>query len=64
MPEPHPWFQPLHRRVLTMVVCLILLGIELYAQDPLWLAIAVGINAYAVWHFFLSDDYKPDDGER
>ncbi len=57
------WFRPLHRRVLTMAACVALLVFELFQQEPLWLVIAVAINAYAAWDFFLSGDYDgPSDG--
>lgn len=56
-PEPHPWLQPLYRRVLLFIVTLAWLGFELIQQDPLWLTIAVGVVLYAGWDFFLRGVY-------
>ncbi|MDQ2696952.1 MAG: DUF3329 domain-containing protein [Pseudomonadota bacterium] len=54
---PHPWLQPLHRRVLTTLVCAGWLIFELFQQEPLWLFLAFAMTAYAVWDFFLSGNY-------
>lgn len=56
--KPHPWFNPLYRRILTMLFCLIWLGIEAYS-DPggLWTLMALAVTAWGVWDFFLAGHY-------
>jgi hypothetical protein len=57
--QPHPWLRPLHRRVLTTLVCLLWVGFELW-QEPggIWLLIGLAVTGYAVWDFFLSGNYR------
>lgn len=57
--QPHPWLEPLHRRVLTTLVCVAWVAFELW-QDPggIWLLIGLGVTGYAVWDFFLSGNYR------
>ena len=56
--QPHPWFNPLYRRVLTACVCVIWLAVEAYS-DPgsIWSLLAMGVTAWAVWDFFLAGHY-------
>lgn len=49
---------PLHRRVITMAVCVLWLVIELIGQQPLWMVIAGAVNLYAIWEFFLGPNYR------
>ena len=67
MTQPHPWLEPLHRRVITLAVCLAWLIFELLQQEPLWLVLAAAASTYALWDFFLSGHYpirsKSADGE-
>ena len=56
--EPHPWFVPLHRRVITMAICVFWLVIELIGQQSVWLIIAGAVNGYAIWEFFLGPNYR------
>ncbi|HET8726927.1 MAG TPA: DUF3329 domain-containing protein [Alphaproteobacteria bacterium] len=56
--SPHPWLQPLHRRVLVMAVCVGWLVFEVIQQDPLWLFIAVAATGYGTWDLFLSGNYR------
>ena len=55
---PHPWFQPLWRRLLTTLVCLAWLGFELWQGEALWLILAAAFSIYALWDFFLSGNYQ------
>jgi hypothetical protein len=57
MPEPHPWFEPFHRRVATLAVCVVWLGFELWQGTLLWLMLASAATGYAVWELFLSGRY-------
>jgi hypothetical protein len=52
MTEPHPWLEPLHRRVITLIVCLAWLVFELLQRETLWLVMATAASAYALWDFF------------
>jgi hypothetical protein len=57
--QPHPWLKPLHRRVGTTVVCVAWLGFETWQEmGGLWFWLAAGATAYAIWDFFLSDNYR------
>lgn len=59
---PHPWLNPLHRRVLVLAVCLLWLGVETYFGGGFWQLLAVLVTAYAVWDFFLRGAYPIDPG--
>lgn len=54
-PSYHPWFRPLYRRVLVLLVCVGWLAFEITQQDPFWLLMAGAATGYAVWDFFLRD---------
>ena len=56
--EPHPWFIPLYRRVITMAICVAWLVFELVGQQPFWLIMAGAVNVYAIWEFFLGPNYR------
>ena len=56
--EPHPWFVPLYRRILTMAFCVAWLLFELIGEQSFWLVIAAAVNAYALWEFFLGPAYR------
>ena len=56
--EPHPWFIPLYRRVITMAICVAWLVFELVGQQPFWLIMAGAVNVYAIWEFFLGPSYR------
>lgn len=66
-----PWFRPLYRRVLTLLVLggwgvfewLVPLGVSFGGE--LWLIFVAALFAYAFWGFFLSGYYSaqpPGDG--
>jgi len=57
--QPHPWLQPLYRRVLTTIACVLWVGFEIW-QEPgsLWFWIALFAAGYALWDFFLSGNYR------
>lgn len=57
--QPHPWLQPLYRRVLTTLVCVFWVGFEAW-QEPgsLWFWIVLFAAGYALWDFFLSGNYS------
>lgn len=55
----HPWFEPLHRRVLVTLLCAGWLAFEAwYAPGGLWFWLALAAVAYALWDFFLSGHYR------
>jgi hypothetical protein len=55
--EPHPWLQPLGRRVAIFALCLGWLAFELYQGDRLWIVMVAAASAYALWDFFLRGAY-------
>ena len=45
----HPWFRPLHRRVLTVAFCAAWLAYEAWEQPgSLWFWLVLGFTVYAV----------------
>ena len=64
--RPHPWFQPLYRRVLVMLFCAGWTAWEgYYDASSMWFLLMLGVTAWAAWDFFLSGNYtpKPAGGE-
>jgi hypothetical protein len=58
--KPHPWLQPLYRRVLVTLFCLAWTVWEgVYDASSIWFLLMLGISAWAVWDFFLSGNYAP-----
>ena len=56
--KPHPWLQPLYRRVLVTLFCVAWTAWEgIYDAGSIWFLLMLGITAYAVWDFFLSGNY-------
>ncbi|WP_274626843.1 DUF3329 domain-containing protein [Arvimicrobium flavum] len=53
----HPFFRPLWRRVLLVVVCIGWAIFEFVNGAQLWGMIALAFAAYAVWAFFIA--YNP-----
>ena len=60
--QPHPWFNPLYRRILTAAFCILWLGFEAH-NDPgsMWTLIFTGISAWAIWDFFLAGRYPVEE---
>lgn len=48
------FFRPLWRRIAVVVVCLVWAGLELWHGEQLWIFIALGLAAYAVWNFLIA----------
>ncbi len=57
MSQPHPWLQPLHRRVITIAACVGWLVFELTQGQSIWLFLAIATTGYGVWELFLSGNY-------
>jgi hypothetical protein len=56
--KPHPWLQPLYRRVLVTLFCVAWTIWEgIYDARSIWFLLMLGITAWAVWDFFLSGNY-------
>jgi hypothetical protein len=55
--KPHPWFEPLYRRVLTTAFCVSWLIFELFQGDSFWLILVAAATGFALWDFFLSGNY-------
>ena len=60
--EPHPWLEPIGRRIGVTVLCALWLGFELWT-DPssIWSMLAVFASGWAIWDFFLSGNYRTTD---
>jgi hypothetical protein len=53
--QQHPFYKPLWRRVVIVLVIAGWLGFELYTgQGGLWVALSGGMLAYAIYIFFLT----------
>lgn len=51
----HPFYRPLWRRILIVAVAAGWTVFELVVGgNPMWLVIAIGILAYAVWSFLIT----------
>lgn len=51
----HPFYKPLWRRVVIVLTIVAWLGFEIYQRSSgLWMAIAAGTLAYAVYTFFIA----------
>ena len=52
--QDHPFFKPLWRRVAIVALVAAWLAVEVfYVRDSLWIMVAAGMLAYAVWTFLL-----------
>ncbi len=59
--EPHPWFQPIARRIGIVIICFLWLGIEIWAAPgSLWSLVAACVCGWAVWDLLLSGKYRTD----
>jgi hypothetical protein len=62
--QPHPWLKPIGRRIGTTIVCIAWLGFEAWQEiGGLWFWLAAGATAYAIWDFFISDNYRDKPAE-
>ena len=48
------FFRPLWRRVVVTAICIVWAIAELIGHDGLWIAITLGLTAYAVWTLFIT----------
>ena len=66
--QQHPFYKPLWRRVVIVLVIAVWFGFELYmGGGGLWLALAAGSLGYAVYTFFLTwpkDEGPKDEGPK
>ena len=52
--QDHPFFKPLWRRVAIVALVAAWLAVEVfYVRDSLWIMVAAGMLAYAIWTFLL-----------
>ena len=53
--QKHPFFQPLWRRIVLVVVVAAWLSFEVfYTYDTLWMSVATVMLIYGVWTFFIN----------
>lgn len=50
----HPWFRPMWRRVLVVVIPAIIAAVDIYHGNFGWALIFGGLAAYAVYIFFIA----------
>lgn len=56
-----PFFRPVWRRVVTVLVLALWTGVELVMGNPYWALLAGGIGVYAIY-VFAFDFEPPEDG--
>jgi len=60
-----PWFKPLYRRVIVLLLPIGMLIFELVvSQDQFWMLIWLAALGYAVWTFFINFDNELAKAER
>jgi len=53
--QKHPFFQPLWRRIVLVVLVAAWLAFEvIYTQSTLWMSVATVMLVYGIWTFFLT----------
>jgi hypothetical protein len=56
---PHPWLQPLWRRVALLLFCAAWVGFEAYLEPGgTWFWMIAAITAWGIWEFLLSGKYR------
>ncbi len=62
--EPHPWLQPLSRRLGVIFFIAFWIGFEHWNEPgSIWFWMAIAVLAWALWDFFFSGNYRPKIGE-
>lgn len=57
--DPHPWLQPIGRRIGVAVFCALWLGFEALSETgSMWFWLALFALGWAIWDFFLSGTYR------
>ena len=55
---PHPWLDPLYRRVGVVLFICAWLAVEFWTEPGgLWFWMMVAVLAWAIWDFFLAGNY-------
>ena len=53
--QKHPFFQPLWRRIVLVVIVAAWLAFEVFhTKDTLWMSVATVMLIYGVWTFFIN----------
>lgn len=55
----HPFYRPLWRRIVIVLVCVAWSVMEFATGSPFWGTIALGLAGYGVWALFI--DYRPEE---
>ncbi len=57
--DPHPWLEPLARRVGVTAFIVLWLAFEIWTEPgSLWFWLSMAALGWAVWDFFLSGNYR------
>ena len=56
----HPFFRPLWRRVVVVVLCLGWGLFELFNGSSLWAMLFIGAGVYSGWQFFVASPPEPE----
>lgn len=58
-----PFFRPMWRRVVTVIVIALWVWLEIAMGNPYWALLAGGIGAYAAYVFFFAFDLPEPEAE-
>ncbi|MFN4142259.1 DUF3329 domain-containing protein [Aestuariivirga sp.] len=62
--QKHPFYKPLWRRIAIVAVVAAWLALEIYrGSESLWIMIAAGMLAYAVYTFFIAWPKDAPEGD-
>jgi hypothetical protein len=57
----HPFFQPLWRRIVVVVICLGWAVVEISFSEPFWAIMFGALGVYCAWQFFFV--FNPEQDE-
>lgn len=59
----HPWFIPMYRRVLVVVICAGWAVVEIVNNSPFWAILFGALAVYCAHQFFVAFDPKDPDAK-
>lgn len=57
----HPWYQPLSRRIGTVVVAALWFGMEAWSLNPFWMILSGAVTALTAWKLLLAWPSAPKE---
>ncbi|MFO1067766.1 MAG: hypothetical protein U1E14_04500 [Geminicoccaceae bacterium] len=57
--EPHPWLQPLSRRIVIVAICVVWTAFEAWNEPGgMWFWMFLAITGWGAWDLLLSGKYR------